>query len=81
MSDQGRKKRPRDPSQLAKMVVDIATGDTEDRPPTPEEQGKDPAAVALGRKGGKMRAAKMSPERRTEIAKKAAAKRWSKGST
>lgn len=41
-------KRPRDPAQLAKLIVDIATGEVEDREPTPEEQGKDPAAVALG---------------------------------
>jgi hypothetical protein len=72
------KKRPRDPSQLAKLIVDIAAGEVEDRPPTPEEQGKDPAAVALGRKGGTARAAKMSGKRRTEIAKTAAKKRWTK---
>jgi hypothetical protein len=36
-------KRPRDPAQLAKLIVDIATGEVEDREPTPEEQGKDPA--------------------------------------
>jgi len=47
-----RKKRPRDANQLAKSIVDIATGETEDREPTPEEQGKDPAAVSLGRRGG-----------------------------
>ena len=47
MSD--RRKRPRDPAQLAKFIVDVATGEIEDRTPTPEEQGKDPAAVALGR--------------------------------
>lgn len=34
------RKRPRDPNQLAKLVVEIATGEVEDRPPTPEEQGK-----------------------------------------
>ena len=45
-----RPKRPRDPAQLAKFVVDVATGQVEDREPTPEEQGKDPAAAALGRK-------------------------------
>ena len=39
------RKRRRDPSQLAKLVVDIAAGEVEDRPATPEEQGKDPAAV------------------------------------
>jgi hypothetical protein len=45
-------KRPRDFSQAAKLVVDIASGQVEDREPTPEEQGKDPGTVALGRKGG-----------------------------
>ena len=69
-------KRPRDFSQAAKFVVDVATGEREDREPTPEEQGKDPAASALGRKGGAARAAKMSPEKRREIASKAAASRW-----
>jgi len=45
-------KRPRDPNQLAKSIIDIATGQKPDRDPMPEEQGKDPAAVALGKKGG-----------------------------
>jgi hypothetical protein len=76
MSKAPPKKRPRDPAQLAKLIVDIATGEVEDREPTPEEQGKDPAAVALGRKGGAARASKMTPERRRDIAKKAATKRW-----
>ncbi len=40
-------KRPRDPAQLAKLMIDIASGEVEDREPTPEEQGKDPAASAL----------------------------------
>lgn len=70
------KKRPRDPNQLAKSIIGIATGEIEDREPTPEEQGKDPAAVAMGKKGGAARAAKMTLERRAEIAKRAAAKRW-----
>jgi hypothetical protein len=69
-------KRPRDPNQLAKRIIDIATGETPDRDPTPEEEGKDPAAVAMGKKGGKARAENMSAEKRSEIAKKAAAKRW-----
>ena len=43
--------------------------------PTPESEGKDPNAAALGRKGGRARAEKMTPERRAEIARKAAAKR------
>jgi hypothetical protein len=42
-------KRPRDLNQWAKRMVDIATGAVSDREPTPEEQGKDPAAVARGR--------------------------------
>jgi hypothetical protein len=46
------RKRPRDLGQAAKVVIDIATGRIEHRPPTPEEQDKDPAPVALGRKGG-----------------------------
>ncbi len=68
-------KRPRDPNQLAKLIVGIASGDETDERPEKNE-----AAVALGRKGGAARAAKMTPERRKEIAKKAAAKRWSKTS-
>lgn len=75
-----RKKRPRDTNVLAKTIVDIATGEVEDREPTPEDQGKDAAAVSLGRrgglKGGKARAKKLSAGRRKEIAKAAAAARW-----
>ena len=48
---ENRRKRPRDPAQLAKLMIDIASGEVEDRPPTPEEQGKDPGAAALGRAG------------------------------
>jgi hypothetical protein len=72
------KKRPRDPSQLAKLIVDIAAGEVEDRPLTPEERGKRPKAVSSGREGGKLRAAKLSPDKRVEIARKAAAARWRK---
>jgi hypothetical protein len=72
-------KRPRDPNQLAKLIADIATGDA---PPDKVDDGKDPAAVALGRKGGlkggDARAKTLSPERRSAIAKTAAAKRWAK---
>jgi hypothetical protein len=75
-------KRPRDFSQAAKLVVDIASGQVEDREPTPEEQGKDPAAVARGKaggtKGGRARAMKLSPEQRAEIARIAAQTRWKK---
>jgi len=71
-------KRPRDPARLAKLIVDIATGEVEDREPTPEEEGKDPAAVALGQKGGAARARAMTAKKRTEIARAAAKSRWQK---
>jgi len=72
-------KRPRDPNALAKQLVDEATGEA---PAFDPDAGKDPAAVALGRKGGlkggKARAAKMTPEQRREAAQKAAAARWNR---
>ncbi len=76
-----RLKRPRDPVQLAKLIGDILTGQVEDRAPDrPADPPKDQAAVARGRtgglKGGKARAAKMAPEQRAEIARKAAKARW-----
>lgn len=75
-------KRPRDTNQLAKFIVDLATGDAE-APKT--DDGKDAAAVSLGRrgglKGGKARDAALSPERKKEIALAAARKRWSKSTT
>ncbi len=69
-------RRPRDVIGNAVHVMRIATGQIEDTVPIPESEGKDPAAVALGRRGGKARAASMSAKRRKEIAKKAAATRW-----
>jgi len=70
-------KRPRDVNSLAKFIADVATGQAE-LPKT--DDGKDPAAVALGRKGGlkggKARAVALSAKRRREIAQKAARKRW-----
>lgn len=72
-------KRPRDLNSLAKFITDVATGQVE-LPKT--DDGKDPAAVALGRKGGlkggNARAKKLSKERRSEIAKAAAKTRWSR---
>ena len=47
--------RPRDTNQLGKLMVDILTGQVEDREPTPEERGVDPAASAMGKKGGPAR--------------------------
>jgi hypothetical protein len=71
------RKRPRDPAQLAKLMIDIASGEVQDREPTPEEQGENAGAAALGRLGGNARAQKMSPEKRSEIAKRAARARYS----
>jgi len=64
--------RPRDPIALAKLIGDIATGQVVDA----VEDGKDAAAVELGRKGGAARARGLSTERRAQIARKAAMKRW-----
>jgi hypothetical protein len=66
-------KRPADAIGNA-IIAKIATGEIED---ITTEDGKNAAAVALGRMGGKARAEGMSAKRRKEIAKKAAAKRWS----
>ena len=73
-------KRPRDTNQLAKLIVDLSTGEKEESEIT---DGKNPAAVALGRlgglKGGTARAKSLSAKRRKEIAQKAAKSRWKKG--
>ncbi len=66
-------RRPADVNARAVMIARIATGEIDDSPP---DDGKDPAAKALGKKGGAARAKSMTPERRAEIAKKAAEKRW-----
>jgi hypothetical protein len=70
-------KRPRDLNQWAKRMVDLATGAGEDGDPPPS---KSPAAVELGRlgglKGGNARAKSLTPEERSEIARRAAAARW-----
>ena len=68
-------KRPADAIGRAVKIAQIATGEVED---VVVDDGKDPNAKALGAKGGKARAAKLSPERRKEIARKAATLRWSK---
>jgi len=73
--------RPKDANQLAKMIVDMSTGELPKEQP-PQEREKNPAAVALGKlgasKGGKARAEKLSDEKRQEIARKAAEARWQK---
>lgn len=70
-------KRPRDTNQLAHLIVGIATGEVEE---VKTDDGKDPAAVAMGRKGGLKggvaRAAKLTAKQRSAIAKKAATLRW-----
>lgn len=58
------------------MVAKIATGEIEDTVPSPEDEGKNAAAVALGRLGGKARAAKLSDRKRKQIARNAAKARW-----
>ncbi len=66
-------KRPADAVSRAVMVARIATGEIED-----ERDSLSSAAAELGRAGGKKRAENMTPERRAEIARAAAAKRWRK---
>jgi len=74
-------KRPRDLNQLARRLVQEATDDAPPELP-PSGPEKDPAAVALGRrgglKGGKARAERLTPEERSEAARRAAQKRWAK---
>jgi len=68
-------KRPADAIARAVKIARIATGEDDDAAP---DDGKDPAAKALGAKGGAARAKSLSAKKRSEIAKKAAAKRWKK---
>lgn len=81
MPKRSSKEEPADINQLAKAIVDQATSE---EPPPITENGKNAAAVALGRlggkKGGPARAKKLSKKRRSEIAKKAAEARWNKQS-
>jgi hypothetical protein len=70
-------KRPRDPNQLARLIVGIASGEVQEdkaAPLTPAQE----FARSGGLKGGAARREALSPERRAEIARKAAAKRWGK---
>jgi hypothetical protein len=73
-----RKKRPRDPIQLAKLIGDIATGQVQDQ----ADEGPNPVASEYmrqgGLKGGKARAKKLTPKQRAEIARVAALARWKK---
>jgi hypothetical protein len=81
MPERSRKpRRPRDPNQLAKFVVETATARRHDRTDTPKREGKNPAAVALGRlgglKGGKARAQSVTADEKRDIARRAAEARW-----
>ena len=67
-------KRPADVIGNAVKVMQIATGEAEEE--FDEKPEKNEAAAAMGRKGGKARASKLTAEQRSEIAKQAAAKRW-----
>ena len=68
-------KRPADVIGNAVKIARIATGEEED---ALTDDGKDKAAVSLGKRGGEARAAKLTPKQRNLIAKKAAKTRWSK---
>lgn len=69
-------KRPRDPNQLGKAIVEIATGARNDTVPPKSPMSE--LGREGGKKGGAARAATMTPERRKEIARLAAEKRWQK---
>lgn len=78
MPDRSRKR----PTNLNSLAASIVADSTDEDKPERVENGKDPAAVALGRrgglKGGRARAAKLTAEQRSSIARKAAAARWRK---
>ena len=69
-------KRPRDVVSNAVKVMRIATGEAQEEY---DDDGKNKAAVELGRRGGQARAKKLSKKRRAEIAKRAAEARWESG--
>lgn len=70
-------KRPRDPNQLAKLIVDIATGEAGDEV-SPKKRAASVRGRSGGLKGGKVRAKKLSPAERADIARLAAQARWKK---
>ncbi len=76
MPDRSRKR----PADLNRLAASIVADSTDEDKPEPPEDTRDPAAVSLGRrgglKGGKARAAKLTAEQRSEIARKAAVARW-----
>ena len=78
MPDRSRKRRPADLNRLAASIVN----DTTDEDKTEPDDGKDPRAVELGRLGGKVggrvRAERLTPQERSDAARKAAQARWSR---
>jgi hypothetical protein len=70
-------KRPRDPNQLGKLIVDIATGEVRDDI-SEQKKNPNPRGRAGGLKGGKARARKLSPKKRAAIAQIGATTRWEK---
>ena len=76
----GKGKRPRDPNQLAKWVVERSTAEPEPAPAVPSPESLSAYMSAMGRKGGaiggKRRLLTMTPEKRREVAAKAAKARW-----
>src|SRR5690242_6338638 len=73
---QKKPKRPRDPNQLGKLIVDLSVGEADDSKNLPDERGKDPAAGGLGKKGGKARAKELLTKKKTEIGRKGSRARW-----
>lgn len=82
MQERSSKKKTEDINSIAANIIEQTTNKPIPKPSQEKPKEKNPAAVALGRlgglKGGKARAEKLSPERRKEIAKKAAETRWKK---
>jgi hypothetical protein len=75
MAEPKKPKRPRDVTQIAHRIVQEATGEVEREDP---DAGKDPKAIERGRAGGEKRAAKMTPEQRSQAAREAVKTRWAK---
>ena len=84
MPERSRKKKPgpKDLNELAKPIVDRGTSDDQRDNETEDTSGKNPAAVALGRlggkKGGPARAERLTPEQRADISRRAAKARWAR---
>jgi hypothetical protein len=74
LGDVTKARRPRDPAQLGKLIVDLATGEAQEA----EAKPRVPKRSKGGRKGGRARAKALPPEQREEIARLAAQARWKK---